>query len=234
LYAQDDPILLATFGGGNDIPVRGDFTGDGVDEVAVYRPSTGQWFINGHSITVLGGEPGDVPVPADYDGDGITDRAVYRPSTGEWWMVPSVASAPPPAPVPVTGSLQTAFFSTETPFPCDATHRDYTWSNDTGAPIYLRQIRIWVGADLGQRGDIQASLYLAGGIPTPQPLLLDSWDHYAEPTNFHVSAITYSPHYVAMVPGQWLTLTTRCATLPGTPTGKTSLQNVTLYYTTEP
>jgi streptogramin lyase len=60
--------------------------------VAVYRTTTGEWFIQRPSdsgLTLVGwGAPvlGDTPVPADYDGDGLTDIAVYRRSTAEWFI----------------------------------------------------------------------------------------------------------------------------------------------------
>ena len=62
-----------------------DFNGDGLTDIAVYRPSTGQWFVNGGATTVWG-VGADIPVPADYNGDGVTDIAVYRPSTGQWFV----------------------------------------------------------------------------------------------------------------------------------------------------
>ena len=67
----------------------GDFDGDGRSDVAVFRPSTGVWWIRSAlgGVTGLGwGGAGDVPVPGDYDGDGRVDIAVFRPSTGVWYL----------------------------------------------------------------------------------------------------------------------------------------------------
>ena len=64
-----------------------DFDGDGTTDKAVFRPSTGQWFVRGGSPEVTQyGIPDDIPVPGDYDGNGTTDKAVYRPSTGVWFV----------------------------------------------------------------------------------------------------------------------------------------------------
>ncbi len=71
----------------------GDFDGDGQTDIAVFRPSTGEWWIiNSSTATWVlqeWGVPGDVPVPGDYDGDGKADIAVFRPSTGEWSIINS-------------------------------------------------------------------------------------------------------------------------------------------------
>ena len=66
-------------------PNRSDFNGDGSGDIAVYRPSTGQWFIRNQG-GVQFGDPSDVPVPGDYNGDHLVDIAVFRPSTGQWFV----------------------------------------------------------------------------------------------------------------------------------------------------
>ncbi len=68
-----------------DIPVNGDFRGNGLSDLAVWRPANGIWYVNGKPPQQFG-LPGDVPVPGDYDGDGQDDFAVYRPSNGRWYI----------------------------------------------------------------------------------------------------------------------------------------------------
>ena len=63
----------------------GDFVGNGSTDVAVFRPSTGRWYVRG-AAPVKWGVTGDIPVPGDYDGNGTTDIAVFRPSTGRWYV----------------------------------------------------------------------------------------------------------------------------------------------------
>ena len=70
-----------------------DFDGDGTPDLAVFRPSSGQWFIfnsgsNTFSTTQFGMN-GDIPVDADFDGDRRNDIAVFRPSTGTWFSLRS-------------------------------------------------------------------------------------------------------------------------------------------------
>lgn len=70
-----------------------DFDGDGTSDYAVFRPSTGQWFIlNSGSNTFTGvpwGVNGDIPVDGDFDGDQRSDFAIFRPSTGQWFSLNS-------------------------------------------------------------------------------------------------------------------------------------------------
>jgi hypothetical protein len=104
LFRRDNPGLgtwfvkgvpaLSTynFGAGSlDVPMTADFNGDGMNDPALYRPSTGQWFsslsptITGELLVTFGG-PTDIPVPADYNGTGVSLESVFRPSTGQWFF----------------------------------------------------------------------------------------------------------------------------------------------------
>jgi hypothetical protein len=74
-----------TNGTATDIPVPADYNGDGKTDYGIWRPSTGEWMVNG--TTTVYGTAGDIPVPADYTGDGKADIAVWRPSTGDWFVI---------------------------------------------------------------------------------------------------------------------------------------------------
>ncbi|CAL1125111.1 unnamed protein product [Cladocopium goreaui] len=78
------------YGDANDIPVTGDWNGDGIHTVGVF--TAGQWFLdtNGDGTWQPGdeiftyGQTGDLPVVGDFDGDGIDELGIYR--DGRWYI----------------------------------------------------------------------------------------------------------------------------------------------------
>jgi hypothetical protein len=64
-------------------------------DIAVYRPTTGEWFLRlsslGYAVgqgnwTYQWGVAGDLPIKGDFDGDARAEIAVFRPSTAEWFF----------------------------------------------------------------------------------------------------------------------------------------------------
>ncbi len=70
--------------------MSGDFDGDGRNDLTIYRPSNGVWFIwnsrDGTFDIRQFGTGEDIPVAGMYDGDDRTDIAVFRPSNGVWYI----------------------------------------------------------------------------------------------------------------------------------------------------
>jgi hypothetical protein len=78
--------LVYTFGQAGDIPIVGDWDGDGVTNIGVFR--AGQWFLDANGNNVWDGPfidyafsfglAGDRPVAGDWNGDGKDDIGVFR------------------------------------------------------------------------------------------------------------------------------------------------------------
>ncbi len=92
----DKCFALSVYQSG-DVPVAGDWTGRGTTQMGVFRPSTGQWFLDRNAngkwdgcskdLCVSSfGSSGDMPVSGDWNGNGVSKIGVFRPSTGEWFL----------------------------------------------------------------------------------------------------------------------------------------------------
>src|SRR6185436_8234813 len=83
-------ILALQFGAAADKTVVGDYTGDGKADIAVFRPTDGQWFILRSEdlsyYSFVFGLAGDIPAPGDYDGDSRNDPAIFRPGQSTWYI----------------------------------------------------------------------------------------------------------------------------------------------------
>lgn len=100
LQTSINPFRAEQFGRQGDVPVPGDWDGDGRADLAVYRDGSqtgGQsyFFYRPSSQpgvdfrTITWGVTGDKPVVGDYDGDGKLDAAVFRPSVAYWYVLRS-------------------------------------------------------------------------------------------------------------------------------------------------
>jgi hypothetical protein len=81
------------------------YYGNGRDVLAVFRPSTSQWFVAGQGSGISFGGIGDIPVAADFDGIGRDEIGVYRPSTGQWFVgghANAIATYGGPADIPLS------------------------------------------------------------------------------------------------------------------------------------
>lgn len=73
-----------------DTPLAGDWNGDGIDQIGVFR--SGQWLLDedgdgrwtNKDRPQIFGRPGDEPIVGDFDGDGIDEIGVVR---GDMWII---------------------------------------------------------------------------------------------------------------------------------------------------
>ncbi len=78
------------YGVAGDAPVTGDWNGDGIHTIAIFRNGVwrldvdgdGQW--SGQDRRIVFGHQGDIPVRGDWNGDGVDDVAVFR--DGTFWL----------------------------------------------------------------------------------------------------------------------------------------------------
>ena len=84
------PDICCGWGEPGDVPVCGDWNGDGYDEIGIYRDGIWALDYNGNARwdgattdKVYGfGDAGDIPVVGDWDGSGTSKIGIYR--SGTW------------------------------------------------------------------------------------------------------------------------------------------------------
>lgn len=90
------PNLVIEYGVPGDIPVVGDWNGNGVHTIGVVRGN--RWLLRNSNrqgepdIDFVFGQPGDIPVVGDWNGDGHTGIGIVR---GDRWILRNAVSAGP-------------------------------------------------------------------------------------------------------------------------------------------
>ena len=93
-YPASRPITTQ-WGSGTDIPITGDWNGDGSDEIGVFRPSNHKFLLRpadypvSPGITIDWGTSTDIPVTGDWNGDGSDEVGVFRPSKHKFYLRPA-------------------------------------------------------------------------------------------------------------------------------------------------
>jgi hypothetical protein len=89
------------YGNPGDLPIAGDWDGDGVATPGLYRQSDGFLYSRNSNTTgvadaeCFAGDPSDVPIAGDWDGDGDDNLGIYRPSEQMFYLFTSTCTGSP-------------------------------------------------------------------------------------------------------------------------------------------
>jgi hypothetical protein len=99
LRSPGGKTVQRAFGRTGDLPVTGDWNGDGYTDQGVFRPSEQTWYLNldedsepEYRIRLTGMRADDLPVSGDWDGNGSSTPGFYRPADGSWHLRNSLTS----------------------------------------------------------------------------------------------------------------------------------------------
>ena len=164
INSSDNAFRFAQLGTQGDLPISGDWDGDGIADLAVYRNASradGQSFffyrpssqpdIDFRSIAW--GTAGDRPVRGDFDGDGKLDAAVVRPSTATWYILQSSDNQ----------TIEQQFgLPTDIPVPAD-----YDGDTRTNIAVFRPSTGFWFTSTDPQTNFGAVQFGAAGDLPVP-------------------------------------------------------------------
>ena len=136
-----------------------DFDGDGNQDFAVFRPTTGAWWTansSGYAVQTLGGV-NDRVVSGDFDGDGKTDAAVYKDDAGQGvWEVRRSSD----------GGLTTTSFGLSTDVPVRG---DFDGDGRLDIAVFRPSNGVWYI----QKSDNTGYSYVSFGLAEDKPMPAD-------------------------------------------------------------
>ncbi len=164
LNSSDNSFRAVQFGATGDVPMAGDWDGDGRGDLAVYRAAAtagGQSFFYYRPSSQPGvdfntlplGTQNDKPLLGDFDGDGRLDPAVFRSSSATWLILRSS----------VNQIAQTNFgLSTDVPVPAD-----YDGDGAANIAVFRPSNGFWYTSTNPQSNFGAVQFGAAGDLPVP-------------------------------------------------------------------
>jgi len=102
-YLRNSVGVVTSFFYGNpgDLPIAGDWDGDGIATPGLFRQSDGFFYARNSNTQgpadaeCFAGNPSDIPIAGDWDGDGDDNLGIYRPSEQVFYLFTSTCTGSP-------------------------------------------------------------------------------------------------------------------------------------------
>jgi hypothetical protein len=105
--ATSGAVTSFFYGNPVDLPISGDWNGDGVSTPGLYRQSDGFFYARDTNTQgpadngCFAGDPSDTPVVGDWDGDGDDNLGIYRPSEQKFYLFTTTCTGTPMGAAPI-------------------------------------------------------------------------------------------------------------------------------------